>query len=100
MQKIIIFQQNGSGEKKIAGIEKYGDHLFEIERISIDTDLPPVIDDTRDYLPEKIQADLVLDFLLHPDLSHDLGVLCSRNNIPVVASGKKHRIEGVHTPPT
>ena len=100
MQKIIVFQQNKSGEKKIAGIEKYGKNLFDIERISIDAYLPPVIDDTREYLPDSIQADLVLDFLQHPDLSHDLGVLCSRNNIPVVASGKKLRIEGVHTPPT
>ena len=100
MQKIIVFQQFNSGEKKIAGIEKYGNNLFEIKRISIDVDLPPVIDDSREYLPDSIQADLVLDFLQHPDLSHDLSVLCSRNNIPVVASGKKLRIQGVHTPPT
>ena len=97
---MIVFQQHKSGEKKIAGIEKYGDNQFKIERISIDVNLPPVIDDSREYLPENIQADLVLDFLQHPDLSHDLGVLCSQNNIPVIASGKKLRIEGVHTPPT
>ncbi len=100
MQKIIVFQHHNSGENKIAGIEKYGNKWFEIKRISIDVDLPPVIDDSREYLPDSIQADLVLDFLQHPDLTHDLGAMCSKNNIPVIASGKKLRIPGVHTPPT
>ena len=98
--KIIVFQQNGSGEKKIAGIRKFGDDLFDIEMISVDVPLPPVIDDAREFLPDVIEADLVLDFLKHPDLSYDLGQLCSEQKIPVVASGKKVKIECVATPPT
>ena len=98
--KVLVFQQNGSGESKIAGIRKYGDDRFDIKMISIDIALPPVIDDAREFLPEDIDADLVLDFLQHPDLSYDLGQLCSRKGIPVVASGKKVKIEGVATPPT
>jgi hypothetical protein len=71
-----------------------------IRRRPIDEPLPAIIDDTAEYLPEGIQADLVLDFLRHPDLSHDLAVLCGKQGIALVASGKKWRIKGTSTPPT
>jgi len=100
IQEITVFQQNGSGEKKIAGIRKYGGNRFKLEVVSIDTPLPAVIDDARKYLPRDIKADLVLDFLKHPDLALDLAMICSRRKIPVVASGKKMRVKGVLTPPT
>jgi len=99
-QKIAVFQQQGSAESKIHGIRKYGGNDFEIEVVSIDAILPPVMDETEGYLPQHIQADLVLDFLKHPDLSHDLAALCRSQDVPVVASGKKLRSEGVITPPT
>lgn len=99
-EKILVFQQNGSGERKIQGIRNYGKERFIIETVSIDEALPPILDDTRDYLPSNIQADLVLDFLRHPDLSHDLAVFCHARNIPIVASGKKLRVKGALTPPT
>jgi hypothetical protein len=99
-QKIMVFQQNGSGESKIAGLRKFGGDQIIVEVISIDDPLPPLLEDTSDYLPDNIRADLVLDFLKHPDLSHDLAALCSRQNIPLIASGKKLDIKGVHTPLT
>jgi hypothetical protein len=99
-QKILVFQQSGSAETKIAGIEQYGEGQFTVEVISIDEVLPPVIDDASDLLPSKLDADLVLDFFRHPDLSEDLARLCSRLNIPVIASGKKIRGQHVLTPPT
>ena len=99
-QEILVFQQNGSGESKIQGIRKYGENLFRIKTFSIDENLPPVIDDTTKCLPDDIRADIVLDYLKHPDLSHDLAIMCRDRNIPVVISGKKVRIKGVHTPPT
>ena len=99
-QKILVFQQNGSGERKIQGIRKYGRRLFSLETYSIDEALPPILDDTGEYLPQMISADVVLDFLKHPDLSHDLAVLCRDRGIPVVASGKKLRVKSVLTPPT
>ena len=99
-QRILVFQQNHSGESKIEGILRYGDDRYQIERFNIDQVLPPLIDDSSDYLPESIEADLVLDFLKHPDLSHDLATLCRRQNIPVVASGKKIQSGGIFTPPT
>ena len=98
--KILVFQQNNSGESKIAGIKKFGEGRFDIHMISMDMPLPPVIDDAREFLPEDIEADLVLDFLKHPDLSYDLAQLCREKGIPVVASGKKMKIEGVAIPPT
>lgn len=88
-QRILVFQQRGSGEKKIKGIREFGDKLFRIETISIDQPLPAIIEDTTTYLPEKFEADLVLDFVKHPDLSLDISVKCSEMKIPVVASGKK-----------
>ena len=99
-QKILVFQQNGSGEKKIEGIRRYGDNRFLLEVISIDDSLPTIIDDTTSYIPRNFQADLVLDYLKHPDLSYDLAVVCRDKDIPVVASGKKLRVKGVLTPPT
>lgn len=97
--KIVVFQQGGRGESKIKGIRQYGGNRFEITSITIDQALPPVVDDASIYLPDTIAADLVLDFLKHPDLSHDLSLLCRRLAIPIVASGKKTIVEGTHTPP-
>ena len=99
-QEILVFQQNGSGESKIQGILKYGENLFSIKTISIDENLPPVIDDATQYLPNDISADVVLDYLKHPDLSYDLAIMCRDRNIPVVVSGKKVRVKGALSPPT
>jgi thymidylate synthase len=89
MQRIIVFQQNESGRSKIEGINKFKDKKFIITTFDIDEALPLVLDDTSPYLPEKIDADIVLDFLKHRDLSDDLSLLCEKLNIPVIASGKK-----------
>ena len=99
-QKLLIFQQNGSGEQKIAGVKQYGGDLFHLEVISIDEALPLVLDDTSDYLPADISCDLVLDFLTHYDLSQDLVALCAEKEIPVISSGKKIISKWVATPPT
>ena len=99
-QRVLVFQQNGSGEQKIAGVKKYGEDLFELEVVSIDDVLPLVIDDSSDYLPDDISCDLVLDFLTHHDLSQDLGALCAGKEIPIISSGKKIISKWVATPPT
>ncbi len=99
-QRITVFQQNGSGESKIRGIRLHGGESFELRTVNIDSSLPPVIDDGRDYLPPDLETDLVLDYLKHPDLSHDLAEMCRRKGIPVVASGKKLRIKEAITPIT
>ncbi len=100
MQTITIFQQNGSGKSKIAGINKFGDKQFNLNIVNIDEQLPLLIDDTSAYLPQTIDADLVLDFLKHQDLSDDLSILCEKLNIPIIASGKKITTGKAICPPT
>lgn len=100
MQKVVVFQQNGSGERKIAGIRKYANDSIQLEVISIDEVLPPLIEDGSEYLPKSLNADLVLDFLKHEDLSHDLVAFCHSLEIPVISSGKKIPSKWVLTPPT
>ena len=97
---MVVFQQQGSGEKKIAGIRAYADQAIALSVISIDEVLPDVIEDGREFLPATLEADLVLDFLKHPDLSHDLVALCHSQEIPVISSGKKIPSKWVLTPPT
>jgi len=99
-QKIVVLQQCGSGEKKIAGVKAHGGERFDLQVISIDTPLPEIIDDPYDIIPRDLQADLALDFLKHPDLSYDLAVACRDRRIPLIASGKKSQIQEVITPPT
>lgn len=100
LQRVLVFQQNGSGEQKIEGVKKYGVNQFDIEVFSIDEVLPPVLDDTSEYLPSDISCDLVLDFLTHQDLSQDLIALCEEKQIPIISSGKKIISKWVRTPPT
>ncbi len=97
--KLLVFQQGGKGDSKVRGIEKYGRGLYRISKITIEEGLPPVIDDASEYFPETIEADLVLDYLKHPDLSHDLALLCKKAGIPLIASGKKTIMDGTLTPP-
>jgi hypothetical protein len=97
-QIILVCQQNGSGDAKIAGIRRYGGDRFRIDTHNVDTPLPELIDDTAPYLPSRLAADLILDFFKHPDLSTDLARMAQRQGIPVVASGKK--IAAAVTPPT
>lgn len=100
LQRVVVFQQNGSGERKIVGVREYGADIIALEIISIDEPLPLVLDDARAYLPETIEADLVLDYLRHQDLSHDLVLMCVEQGIPVVSSGKKRVGKRVMAPPT
>jgi hypothetical protein len=97
---ILVFQERGSGEKKIAGIERYAPGEFRLEVFSIDDPLPALIDDPDCYLPEKIEADIVLGFLRHPDLVAELFRRCREAKIPLVASARKYpAADLVATPP-
>jgi hypothetical protein len=92
--------QGDRAAAKVAGIRRYGSQTMSLETLRIDDDLPPIIDDGGAYLPKQLAADLVLDFLAHPDLSYDLAVLCAHHKIPIVASGKKAALPSVLAPPT
>ncbi len=87
--KIIVFEQNGSGTKKIQGIKQYGRNLEILAVHSINSDLPEFIDNPEFYIISEFTADLVLNFLKHPDLSEYLAIICRDKNIPVITSGQK-----------
>lgn len=99
-QRIIVFEQFGSAGHKIRGIRQYGSGLLIKQVVSIDQSLPEVIDEPDPYLPNEIDADLVLDFLKHPDLSFALASKCLEQKIPIVASGKRIPLSGLIAPPT
>lgn len=99
-QKIMVFQQNGSGKLKIEGLLKYAQEDIELIIFDIDEILPTVLDDTEAYLPHELNCDLVLDYLRHSDLSTDLAALCREQQVPYVGSGKKIPGKGAITPPT
>ncbi len=99
-QQIVVFQQHGSGEAKIRGIREHGRGMVIARVVDIDAELPRVIDDADPYLPDSLEADLVLDFLRHPDLRQELAQRCLKWSIPVVASGKRMPVEGLICPPT
>jgi len=86
---VIVFEQRGSGQKKIAGIRQYGIDVQIVEVFDISEALPEFVDNPELFIPDDFNCDLVLDHLQHPDLSCYLAELCSRKKIPVVASGKK-----------
>ena len=87
---ILVVEQNGSGRNKTAGIKKYGNPDDRVTIVAIDEYLPEFVDEPEEYIgAETIRgADLVLNYLTHPDLSHYLIGLCSQQDIPVVSSGK------------
>ncbi len=99
MQTIAVFQQNGSAETKIKGIREFGGNRLDIKVFDVEPNLPPVLDDTSPYLPDRIDADLVLDYLKHYDLSEDLSRLCEKQGIPMVSSGKKLQCGHAFCPP-
>jgi len=100
LQRIVVFEQGGSADAKILGIRERGRDL-RIERVvSIEACLPEVVDEAEDYLPDRLDADLVLDFLRHPDITQALALRCRDLGIPVVASGRRLQIEGLMCPPT
>lgn len=90
MFSLVVFEEHGSGDKKIQGISEHGSGLVISKRFNIEENLPEIVDNPEDYIPDDFDADLVLDFLKHPDLSSYLAQVCKRKNIPVIASGKKH----------
>ncbi len=85
---ITVFEENGSGDYKIAGIKVYGQGIDIVEVVDIREALPEIIDEPEEYIPSEIKGALVLNFLRHPDLCEYLVKVCNRLSIPVIASNK------------
>lgn len=87
-QQIIIFEEDGSGDYKVAGIEVYGINI-RIKRVfNLKGPFPLLIDEPEEYINGIPDADLCLDFLRHPDLSQHLVELCKTKSTPVIVSGQ------------
>lgn len=95
-QRIVIFEQDGSADYKIAGIEVYGKGIVIKAVYNINGPFEELIDEPEKYITNKFTADLVLNFLHHPDLSEYLVSLCNSKKIPVIASGQN--IPGAESP--
>lgn len=96
--RIVVFEHQGSGQKKIEGIRRYGRNITITAIYNITEPLPGFIDEPEQFIPTDFEADLVLCFIKHPDLGHYLADLCQHKGIPMVASGCK--IENAITPVT
>jgi len=94
--RIVVFEQQGSAAAKIRGITDYGRQIKISAVYSIDRELPAFVDDPAAYIPNDFDADLVLNFLKHPDLSTYLTEVCQQRRLPVIASGR--RIKGAIAP--
>ena len=97
--RILVVQQGDSGRPKIEGIQRHGDDRFVLSTWDVPTGLPRVLDETDAYLPEELDADMVLDFVDHPDVSQDLVELCREKGVPVVAPGAGGNLDWAYTPP-
>ncbi len=86
---IIVFQEKGSGVSKIEGVQNYGQGINITAIVSIDAFLPDFIEDPDIFIDNDFSADLVLNFLKHPDLVEYLMRICEEKGLPVVSPGKK-----------
>jgi hypothetical protein len=88
-QRLVIFQEKGSGEKKLAGLRRFGRDLEIVAVYDITASLTSFIDTPEEFIPADFSGDLVLSFLKHPDLLAYLAELCAARKVPLIASGKK-----------
>jgi hypothetical protein len=87
--EIVVFQEHNSGELKIEGVRRYGEDITILKIITIDQFLPDFIEEPEEYISDDFSADLVLNYLKHPDLVDYLIRICEQKNIVVVSAGKK-----------
>ncbi len=93
---LVVFVQDAAGRRKIEGIGRYGRNLQVTAIFEISPTLPEFIDEPEEYISDDFSGDLVLDYLLHPDLAEYLVRLCNEKKIAVISPGKK--LAGAATP--
>jgi len=94
--RLLVIEERGAGQAKIQGIRRYGPPGLELKVVNVEVSLPDFIEEPEEYLPDHLDADLVISYLRHPDLCQHLVTLCRRQDIPLVASGRKS--PHAHTP--
>lgn len=95
---VIVFQRGKEGEKKISGILKHAQDINIKKIITIKEPLPQIIDEPREYISGDFEADLILDYLYHQDLTDFLAGIAQKKGIPLIVSGRKAL--GAIMPPT
>jgi len=88
--KIAVFEESGCAQRKIEGIRRFAPEILlspVIDLPHINKDI--VIDEPEEFLQEDFDADMVLNYIKHPDLSYFLTQICKKKGVPVVASGQK-----------
>lgn len=88
-QQLVVFQEKGSGEKKLAGLRRFGRDITISAVYDVEGALPALIDNPEEFIPADFTGDLVLSFLKHPDLIDYLAQICESKALPLIASGKK-----------
>ncbi|OCC15693.1 hypothetical protein DBT_1044 [Dissulfuribacter thermophilus] len=94
--KVIVFEERGSGRRKIQGIETYGKGIQIIDVIDVGGPFPEFVEEPEDLVQGDFSVDLCLNFVKHPDISQYIVDLYTEKGIPVVASGQK--VKGAITP--
>ena len=92
MMKVVVFQEQGSGERKLAGLKHYGQRLEIVRVVDIDGPLPDFIDEPEEWIGDEVDlggGELVLNFLKHPDLVDHLIAHCEKRHIPIVSAGAR-----------
>ena len=92
MMKVVVFQEQSSGERKLAGLKHYGQRHEIVRVVDIDGPLPDFIDEPEEWIGDEVDlggGELVLNFLKHPDLVDHLIAHCEKRHIPIVSAGRK-----------
>ncbi len=100
MQRIMVIQRGNAAQSKVDWIRKQARDIIITKVLTLKSDLPEVIDDPSGYLPAVIEAELLLDYTRHIDLTIELVRRCHEKGCVVVASGSKARRHGLFAPAT
>ncbi|WP_163298569.1 DUF166 family (seleno)protein DfsP [Dissulfurirhabdus thermomarina] len=95
--RVAVFQEGGSGARKVAGIRAHGRDIEVVADVDVAGPLPEFIDEPEAVLPRLPEADVVLCFLRHPDLADFVVRHYAARGTPVVASGPRP-VEGADSP--
>lgn len=84
--RILLFQRGFYGERVVETIEKYAKKLEVTNIFKIPKDLPDIIEEPDNYIPNDIfkDIDLIISYSLHPDLSQFIVEQAKQNGIKAV----------------
>ncbi len=93
---IAIFQRGNFAENITKGIKLNSD--FNVLVFSVPEKLPQIIDEPEKYLKTDFNADLILDYLYHPNLTDHLIEIAKNKGVQIIVP--KRKVKGAITPVT